>query len=303
METITSVFEQAELAEAAYANFIDGSGNLIIDKDKIITALRDYSFSAVQASDFLTHWKIIDQCPNTDTGFSGTVFERLDGPNAGERYISICGTEGSKLLDGSGEGKKDIAEDIANIGADGIAINQAIDMYNWYLRLISPQGDVKQYYYHKKETNILNQITKPAWIEEKTITTIENGALYGEDKPDTVVGHSLGGHLAMIMSRLFSDISSVTTFNAPGFDTKLGVDIWGVYIVPSVNALTSDGFFDLLRGKSGSDEIGSTWTATMNNFRIPWDVVSRSVQSRKVRQIFFQRQPTRIHIVHISCRQ
>ncbi|WP_163336235.1 hypothetical protein [Desulfopila sp. IMCC35008] len=205
MNSIQDIYQKAELSEAAYADF--SNPNI-----SPLAALQAYGFSFTQATDFLNHWKVIAQCPNTDTGFSGTVFERLDGPNAGERYISICGTEGSKLLNGSGEGEIDIVEDIANIGADGIAINQAIDMYNWYLRLTSQQGDVKQYYYHKEETNILNQITQPAWIEEKIITTIENGALYGGTKPDTVVGHSLGGHLAMTMSRLFSDISSVTTF-------------------------------------------------------------------------------------------
>jgi hypothetical protein len=32
MGTINALFEQAELAEAAYANFVDSSGNLITDK-------------------------------------------------------------------------------------------------------------------------------------------------------------------------------------------------------------------------------------------------------------------------------
>ena len=130
MNTITQVFDQAELAEAAYADFWDETTNsLITSKIKLQEALESYGFSTTQAADFLDHWKVIDQCPNTDAGFTGTVFERLDGLDIGKRYVSICGTEGSKLF----EGAQDLAEDIANIGADGIAIDQAIDMYNWYL--------------------------------------------------------------------------------------------------------------------------------------------------------------------------
>lgn len=72
MNTITQLFDQAELAEAAYADFWDETTNsLISDKEDLIAALKDYGFSTVQATEFLDHWKVIDQCPNTDAGFTG----------------------------------------------------------------------------------------------------------------------------------------------------------------------------------------------------------------------------------------
>lgn len=35
MSTITSMFQQAQLAEAAYANFFDTSGSLLVNPDDI----------------------------------------------------------------------------------------------------------------------------------------------------------------------------------------------------------------------------------------------------------------------------
>jgi hypothetical protein len=157
--------------------------------------LEAYTFSATQAVDFLTHWKVIDQIPNTSTGFSATVFERLeDGKPTGERIIAVRGTEGSKIVPGA----FDLATDLADVGADGIAINQAIDMYNWYLRMISPAGPEKQYKYIKEEIDNYGNITIPASIVEtaEPFTNTEAGVPYSGSEPATVVGHSLGGHLA-----------------------------------------------------------------------------------------------------------
>lgn len=39
MNTITSIFQQAELAEAAYANFFDNYGNLITNESQLRAAL------------------------------------------------------------------------------------------------------------------------------------------------------------------------------------------------------------------------------------------------------------------------
>ena len=281
MNTITQLFDQAELAEAAYANFWDKTTNsIILDKENVQAALKNQGFSTKQAADFLTHWKIIDQCPNTDSGFSATVFERLDGPDAGKLYIATCGTEGSKLFDGSLEGEKDIIEDLANIGADGIAINQAIDMYNWYLRLISPgEASCAQFIYHKEISDGLGHIIIPASVEQYYLETSKTGALSSGRTPTEVIGHSLGGHLAMILSRMFSNIASVTTFNAPGFDSQILVDLTklgGGKIFPKINPLTSQGFFDLLKQVSDyADQIDNSWTASMTNFRIPGDIVSK----------------------------
>lgn len=184
MNTIYSLMDRALLSEAAYANFVDNSGNLFTNISDIEAALRgpanDRLFSDAQAADFVTHWKVVDHIPDTDSGFSASVFERIDGPDKGKRYFAVRGTLGWS----------DMVTDFAYVGADGIAINQGIDMYNWYQRLISPAGTVTQYRYHKEETNALNQVTKPAWIETFTITTSRDGSLYGGSKPGGERGRS-----------------------------------------------------------------------------------------------------------------
>jgi len=88
MNTITSIFDQALLTEAAYANFWDAqlSQTLTLPID-VKAALEAEGFSDVQASDFVTHWKVVDHIPDTDSGFSATVFERIDGPDKGQRYL------------------------------------------------------------------------------------------------------------------------------------------------------------------------------------------------------------------------
>jgi pimeloyl-ACP methyl ester carboxylesterase len=86
----------------------------------------------------------------------------------------------------------------------------------------------------------------------------------------SVAGHSLGGHLAMMMSRLAPDmVNSVYTYNAPGFDTSLRDATYP--------PLTSGGFFDLLQGvpvQPITGQIGTDWDAAiMVHFDVAGDVV------------------------------
>ena len=98
-----SLFEQTQLAEAAYASFGGKTGN----DDSILRALqnidkdgkpRDDAFSQTQAEEFLKHWRVADQYAtggtsedtfwtNASSGFSATLFESLDRP--GEYTFAI----------------------------------------------------------------------------------------------------------------------------------------------------------------------------------------------------------------------
>jgi len=73
MSTIQNLFQQAQLAEAAYAKF----SSFANPKDALI----DIKFSDVQASDFVNNWRVADQLSNPSTGFSATVFEKLERKN------------------------------------------------------------------------------------------------------------------------------------------------------------------------------------------------------------------------------
>jgi Ca2+-binding RTX toxin-like protein len=262
MTTVVDLFQQAQLAEAAYANFFGNSGTLLTADVDVIAALQDsnnsMSFSDAQAAAFVAHWRIVDQytAPSiaslTESGFSATVFESLDHP--GQYTFAIRGTEASTLTD--------LSADISGIGGQGIAVRQALDLYNYRKSLATTSGQPYQAAYLKiasAETAQLGvlwaaqlsgasgaiaayQVLKASlqsqgfWVEDDTASGLALGdsaiVLAGTDltagrgtatiqlgSSYDVVGHSLGGHLAMVLGRLDSGgVASVETFNPPFFD-------------------------------------------------------------------------------------
>lgn len=79
MSSIQDLFQQAQLAEAAYANFIDPLTGLPYTttngiKDALITeGMRD-----AQAAAFVAQWRVVSQQPNTASGFSATLFQNIN---------------------------------------------------------------------------------------------------------------------------------------------------------------------------------------------------------------------------------
>lgn len=69
----TKVYEQAVLSEAADADFSN-----ITNLQTFTKALTNIRFSETQATEFVSKWRVIDHQPNTPTGFSATLFERID---------------------------------------------------------------------------------------------------------------------------------------------------------------------------------------------------------------------------------
>ncbi|MCU7873335.1 MAG: hypothetical protein KZQ91_11370 [Candidatus Thiodiazotropha sp. (ex Lucinoma borealis)] len=110
--------ETSKQLEVALVN-IDGEVN------------EDKGFSQTQAEDFVSHWRVARHIPNTPTGFSATVFESLDNP--GEFVFTMRDTEATAQW-----GTDITLADIADIGADGIALHHAIDLFNYYQRLTTP---------------------------------------------------------------------------------------------------------------------------------------------------------------------
>jgi hypothetical protein len=126
MNSITNLFQQAQLAEAAYADF-SAPGVSTID------ALKDKNngggFSIAQADAFTAQWEVVDQYTATGlfgltdgTGFSGTVFKNKA---TGQYTFSLRGTAGPT----------DLMADAGDVLADGIALDQTVDMYNYWQRL------------------------------------------------------------------------------------------------------------------------------------------------------------------------
>jgi hypothetical protein len=280
MATINDYFEQAQFSQAAYASgliknmFGGGEPGKPSNYAKLLI---NGGMSETQAIAFANKYTVVDQYEDPASGFSGTVFR----DESGKVFMAMRGTEPTAF-------STDWPTNIADIGSDGIAIDQAIAMYNWYQRLITPVGSQAiQYIYHKEE-NVLGVIKKPATLEPTIVTVTESGENEGgglDGVTDiTVTGHSLGGHLAMIISRIAPDlVTSTLTFNAPRFDTNLALDWSDIpysHLTLSTTALTSEGFFALLRDSEnqidlGSSLIGTEWaTSKIVNTRIGGDVVS-----------------------------
>jgi len=137
MSTIQDTFIQAQLAEAAYANFIDPqTGSVYSDVTKLTAALQNPStnstFSDAQVADFLATWKVVDQQPDTANGFSATVFRNKI---TGEYTFAIRGSTGANYA-------TDFVADAKTITTDGVAVSQLVDMYNYWPTAAYRQGAI-----------------------------------------------------------------------------------------------------------------------------------------------------------------
>jgi|CXWL01.1.fsa_nt_gi hypothetical protein len=245
MSTIQNLFQQAQLAEAAYADFSDPTKTIF---DALTTG--NGKFSQAQATAFINEWEVVSQQPNTGKGFSGTVFQNIA---TGEYVFAARGSE-ANLTDWG-------PTNLGDIGSDGIAISQGLDMFNYYQRLIGVAGaPVAQYQY-------IPSLHPADPAEPPQIVRIADATATGELSAQpmlTAVGHSLGGHLAMMLSRMTGHVNSVTTLNAPGFESIAGVTY----------PLTSEGFFSLLSAATGLTFMTNGWnTASMTHLDVQGDVV------------------------------
>lgn len=181
MATINDYFEQAQLSQAAYAlNLQAGMFGGSDPNSPYILALKKGGMSEAQAIAFANEYTTVDQYSDDVSGFSGTVFK----DKAGNYHMAIRGSELTAT---------DWSENFANIGSDGVAIEQGVSLYNWYQRLTSPAGStVSQVAYHKEETDLLGNITTPAWLESYTVSLGQNeGGELLNATSITVSGHSI----------------------------------------------------------------------------------------------------------------
>ena len=135
MSAIQDMFQQGQLAEAAYAKLWDTALNKpITATDDVKTALIDEGMSIAQAAEFLKNWRVVDHIPDTYKGFSATIFERLDANGNGTGELSLAIRGSTQIVD--------FIADAGLIAADGIAADQLVDMYNYWQRLNAPAGTI-----------------------------------------------------------------------------------------------------------------------------------------------------------------
>ena len=256
MSSTSKIYQLAQLAEAAYASFLNNAGALLVNEDDIQVALIASGFSSNQSAPsqsaqvlaFVTQWRVVDQYTAPlavgvlRAGFSGTL---LQNKQSNEYVLAIRGTN-DVLADLFGT-------DLGDIVADGIAIDQVVDMYNYWqslthsgtyqakrlVTLVAETAALKAAYVMSGPAGLAYEVqlrARPDVVIDypsrtvRAVQTIDStqlndprlhfgkGALTLGSNVD-VSGHSLGGHLAMAFSRLFSgNTGSVTAVNGAGFN-------------------------------------------------------------------------------------
>ena len=165
------------------------------------------------------------------SGFSATLFKDRESDRL------ILGVRGTQLSD-----PMDLFQaDVSDIGVDGIAKHQAVALFNYYQLLITPpdqkaleirlqssgsaepEGSVGSYvsgYVRSSSGELVPNFVHMMLVPEEER---ENGLGIIDESVDTidVSGHSLGGHLAMVLSRI--DPERVGEVSKPAFATVLHV--------------------------------------------------------------------------------
>lgn len=123
---------------AAEAFLVYGNGAPKTGDDYInaLVAGNDHAsrFPEALAKQFADQWEVVDQCPNTKTGLSGTLFRNRANPS--ELVISFRSTE---FVDDSAHDNQ--ATNAMEIADRGWAFGQIADMEDWYKQL-KDQGKI-----------------------------------------------------------------------------------------------------------------------------------------------------------------
>lgn len=234
MENLENAYIKSLLSKVAYVNDVDVGYNFNFLGADFSNAEREY---------LNENYEVIGT-KHTENGLDLVIFKNLV---TGENTISIAGTDIHTAADWLND---------ASLGATGIAHKQFIELYNYYQQITHAYGE-----------NIL-QITKlenPSYEPEKPYLRIETAedeytyylleSVENNELPidEFVVintddlsftGHSLGGHLAGIMSIVTG--KEATIFNAPSYkeNTILSSGCEYVKTDGSIEETTSD--FDAL---------------------------------------------------------
>jgi hypothetical protein len=224
---ISDVYDVSLLSQAAYADKlnINKEDASLIGRLTLSTDDDGAGMTSSQAEYFANNFRVIGQQETTTSGFSATLFERLNesGKGTGEFFLSMRGSDGlSNIIDWTDANLDNV------VGA--ISRNQTIDMLNFYLELTgSTSEDVAQFELKRIESQ--ETPTEP-YIFSRPVGMAVSSFLVLREKPPlaqgldvlsatsdlTLTGHSLGGHLASEFTLLFPNVvTETTTFNSAGF--------------------------------------------------------------------------------------
>ena len=231
MITANNVSGLADLSEAAYLDF--GSiptGGLPGEALKARLAINDGAWPQARRDTFALHWKVAAYQPNTGSGFSATVFERIN-PQPGEplHVVAMRGTEGNVMTQLFPDL---LSADLSDLVANGLAWKQIMDMHNWWHQVTAPLGasfdavgtvsistGAALARIAAGYTDVIVGVSE-AWQIVHTQSTLTGLGLLSPAEQVDVTGHSLGGNLATAFSRIFSgNTSNVLTINGAGYSS------------------------------------------------------------------------------------
>ena len=207
MTSINDTYINALLADATYAlsgdtpNELGGSDLKIMLKDDMPLPLAEYIGSNFTV---VTHK---DTSDIIGSGFDATVWR----DEAGKTYVSMTGsTPGA-----------DFATDL-DLTITGVAGAQIVDMVNRWLKNTTVVGDIAKQ---------IARVEIPVPGPKYTISFVEAPSTTGTGVLSTVTnvtvnGHSLGGHLTTVFSRLFGmqwPVDHSYTYNGAGFTVTSGL--------------------------------------------------------------------------------
>ncbi|MGH8120600.1 MAG: hypothetical protein ACRESK_08310, partial [Gammaproteobacteria bacterium] len=192
------------------------------------------------------NWSVSSFQPNDATGFAANVFSKT-GTN--EKVLAIRGTEA-----GLGFPTQTLADlvaaDLDQIGLMGMALEQAVSLFNYIQTLRSDATDTQVLRLDLNVSTLpgLYPSPVPAGAQSLSVEVLgfttyvwfdvnhdaQGLGILNESDLVTVTGHSLGGHLAALAARLFPDLFDQSViFNAAGFDPftslKLTDEIVGLF--------------------------------------------------------------------------
>ncbi|MCC7423907.1 MAG: hypothetical protein IT428_26890, partial [Planctomycetaceae bacterium] len=217
--TLKEVFEQALLARAAYAAL---EGVSFSDSDGLQEGLGESIeeegppiMSAAAAAYVAKNFGVVHHQPNTESGYSGTLFRRRevapDDPTGGFS-LAIRGTEQGSL--------DDFRADYLQIMLTGSAWNQRAAMQIHWNGLSSGSLGIDAEFQQQLAGRQVN-----------------------------VTGHSLGGHLALWFANdLSGSLAHSFTFNAPGlvYEDRTGIP------ADRISNFVSDAYPDVVSGLYGT---------------------------------------------------
>ena len=272
MPTTEELFDYARLADASY---IDLSTVLYWDPAAVATAAVSQERLPLKLAEDtfnLSGWEVVDynDRDNTTTGFAATLFK---GP--GDKYVlGIRGTESIW---------EDLFKaDLKEIGFLGLALSQSVSMVNYILRLTSASTNTNvlqlDLEYSLADTppaaangNHIGKKNAWLWLEPRATGATGLNAIPANTQI-AVTGHSLGGHLAGLATRLFPNLfNQAVLFNAPGFNPGPASWVTSALSVTPIGAI----FANMLPAQALTD-------AAMNMFNAVHTGSRRKLRQRRI---------------------